>query len=250
MSNPNAVGQICTGIDSWLRAEISESHRGRNVVLDDYAQARHDFLAPQRTEDNRSYGKMMSHWKRFITLTNLIDRQSFQNDYLVGKLIHHSLIMVSGGYRTQCFLQTPNAAEYEAFRFGMPYTPNSATTIPINEVVQPVYGQYSTEFDPEQADFGDVISSFQAENDAVCAAQRSIYAWFAENPVYAQSDLYESQPPVQAAKEQQRHGLVLAASTIAIAAIMRGGDVSRVPFLEPKSISDVSQMPIYPIPNW
>lgn len=236
---------IVQGIDWWLREEVRESNAGRNVVLDDFSGMRESYLQNSGS-NSMDAAKITSHFGRFNLLVNNVDAEGLQRDFVAGKIIHHALMFVSGGFRTQCFLQAANQAEYEVLRFGRNSEPNGAAGVWIKDAVEATLGKDYVATPPQTLNIAQVLEESSKVNERIFENQLGIYGWLKSHPDHARSGLQEDSYPVELALDSQKAGLVLAISHIAVAASLREGKLSRVPVLEPKSISDVSSQPIYP----
>jgi hypothetical protein len=240
------IGKISRGIDIWLRQEVTESGEGRNQSLDSYPDMRQSYMAG---EDGYTLdvAKAAGHYGRFkLALGNLDESelQPFSDFYkfAVGKVIHHALMFVSGGFRTQAFLEASSQEEYNQNRFGRLNDYNGAIGINLDDHV----GEGLKEIDA-LATMQGLKALSHAKNDEIYNQHRSIYAWFASHPEKHAAALGHDSDPVQAALAQQRLGLAIAVSHIAFFGNRIEGGFAQVPFLEPKGISDVSRQPIYPL---
>ncbi len=238
------VDQIGRGIDLWLRQEVTESNKGRNHFLDSYFDMRQSYILGEDSH-NFDVAKTTSHHGRFkIAVENLDETQVFTDSYkfAVGKVIHHALMFVSGGFRTQAFLEASSQEQYIQNRFGRLNDYNGAIGLSLNEQIDDVLCKIDAETSMQV-----LRGSSLAKNDEIYNQHRSIYAWFASHAEKLTTDLSRDSEPVQAALTQQKLGLAIAVSHIAFFGNRIEGGIARVPFLEPKSISDVSRQPIYPL---
>jgi hypothetical protein len=231
------VGQV---LDWWLRAEVRESRDGRNKVWDDFNTVRGGYVLP--FEQNQDALKVSNHYSRFDRLIG--NYPSFAgNDHVIGRIIHHSLMFVSGNFRTQCFLQAADQAGYEENRFGKNNDYNGAAGVDIGTSI----GRTMQKFEElGKGNLDNVVSYSKAVNKQIHDFHNHIYGWHVDNPDRATEALDENEFPVQMVRSCQVLGLQLAAGHVVLAAQMRGGDLERVPILEPKSITDAPQDPMYP----
>ena len=93
-----------------------------------------------------------------------------------------------------------------------------------------------------EPDFDEYTERSHELNDSLAISE-----WFRDNPERTLDQLATIDAPVVLARETQIDSLTIATSHIALMAILHGGDFSQVPFLEAKSISDVSSQPYYPL---
>lgn len=242
--------QITQGVDWWLRAEVRESRDGRNRVLDSFDLARASYARAPYDIGNIDAAKTRNHHARFNLLLEHVRPDDLCNDYIAGKIIHHALMFVSGGFRTQSFLQARNQAEYEDLRFGRNKEANGAAGLPIEDIAAQALGDIAVHEQPDSIDLDALMEQSRRANDEILLDHYRIYRWFNENPDRETDRIDSNEVPVRAVLDCQRNGLMLAVSHIAMAAESRNGNFERVPFLEPKSITDVSIQPIYPLdPN-
>lgn len=234
------VDRASAAIDNWLRQEVIESRDGRNKVLDTYVERRAGFADRTSMAAVADLQKSSGHFTRYNRLLSLVDEATLRDeDYVVAKLIHHSLMFVSGGFRLEATLRAGTQAEYEELRFGGLDKPNGATSGAIDACVSSIFD--------DELDLQTYVEMNHELNEDIRANNLSIYAWFRDNPRRAYDALAVDDEPVEAMQYTQNSGLLLAASHIAIAASLRNSDLSAIPFLEPKSITDTSPTPIYPI---
>lgn len=230
---------ISGAIDQWLRDEVIESHSGRNNFLDDYEKFAAVYDADTTVENNDDAQKAQAHHSRFARLMAMrSDSHSAENDFFLGKIIHHSLMFVSGGFRRECLFLANIQYEYERLRFGQLEYISGASSIDIPNAVTLALVQAKNN--------QDIIGTSLAINDEIYSRQQEAEEWMISNNKRL-VDVEASDLPVTISHERQVHGINLAVGHIVMIAAERGGDLSRVPFLEAKSISDVSQTPYYPL---
>jgi hypothetical protein len=237
----SSVETISGAIDQWLRDEVQESHAARNNYLDDYAKfaAAYDTIITDVENDDAKKAK--SHYERFTRLMRLRqDPLNATDDFFIGKIIHHSLMFVSGGFRRECLFLANSQYEYEKLRFGQLEYTNSASSIDLPNAVTLALAQANNS--------RDIIRTSVAINEEIYAKQQEADKWMLGNNKRL-VDVEASDLPVTISHEKQVLGINLAVGHIVMVAAERDGDLSRVPFLEAKSISDVSQAPYYPLPG-
>jgi len=241
---------VSEAIDWWLREEVRESNAGRNRILDnsvidEFAKTRRAFMSDGST-NNMDSAKSRGHYDRFRLLFSIVDEGTLgNNDRLVGKIIHHSLMFVSGGFRSQCFLQAADAAEYAHLRFARNQETNGAAGVNIEGIVAGI--DRDQLLGSRKQTVATIIATSGRINELIYKAHGDIYDWFAANPTRVLDRLGDDEPPVQAALRCQEAGITLAASHMLVAAWLRTDGLAAVPILEPKSISDAARDPIYPL---
>jgi hypothetical protein len=230
---------ISGAIDEWLREEVAESHAARNSYLDDYAKFAAAYDPNATGVENDDVKKARNHYERFTRLMRLRqDPLNATDDFFIGKTIHHSLMFVSGGFRRECLFLANSQYEYERLRFGQQDYMYGASSIDIPNAVTLAIAQAKTD--------RDIIGTSIAINEEIYSKQKEADEWMLGNSRRL-VDVEVSDLPVTISHERQIHGINLAVGHIVMTAAERGGDLSRVPFLEAKSISDVSQTPYYPL---
>lgn len=101
---------IARVINDWLSDEINESSSIRNAYLDNFDQLRTEI-----SDGNTPTSKATSHFNRYEQ-TLKIYQAGMSNDFFMGKIIHHSLMFVSGGFRRQSASESHTQQEYRLNR--------------------------------------------------------------------------------------------------------------------------------------
>jgi hypothetical protein len=230
---------IAKGIDWWLREEVLESSQGRNKIRDNYVEVRQSYSQPE--ERSSDVAKTGGHYVRFNQLVAVYPEE-YGSDYFIGKVLHHALMFVSGNFRTQCHLQAATQEEYNKLRFGRRKEYNGAAGVDILSAVHlgiEAFRKFGTH------DLQDVVTSSMRLNQDIFDANSEIFRWHTANPGRAMDGLREDEGPVPAVKVCQRLAICLAAGHVRLASQLRDGLLEAVPFLEPKSITDASEQPLY-----
>lgn len=243
MSETAAV--IANGVDKWLRDEVQESHDGRNRFLDDFAATRASYLTGTTAYD-LDIAKIASHYGRFKLVAegvaSLSSKPNERGEYAIAKAIHHALMFVSGGFRTQAFLEASSQDEYEHNRFSRLHEFNGATSIDLTTGIGELLVEASGISTAQE------LKEYSLDhNENIYAERPKMYQWFSDNPERAYHALSPNDLPVEIAVETQKRGLAIALGHIAFFGNRLEAGLAGVPFLEPKSISDVSPHPIYPL---
>ena len=229
-------------LSEWLSQETINSRDGRNRVLDDYAESANYFSAGVDTGASVDINKSRDHHNRFAFLMGLrIEPYVAQNDFFIGKIIHHSLMFVSGGRRRECLLVANSQEEYEQLRYGTSDNPAPPTGVDMYDVVKSEVKW----FEENTPGLEEVIERSKGINDQMLEAQLGSARSMIQNGIRV-ADLAPGDEAVEQTRERQRLGIALAVSHIGLVAHERGQNLARVPFLEPESISDVSPDPYYP----
>lgn len=232
---------VARGIRWWLREEARRSRLDHNRVLDNYALARTDYQKAVDDPGNSDMKKAEGHYMRFQFVTRDMGVEDLRKNQIIARVVHHALMFVSGGFRTQAFLQSNDQATYELIRFDM----GEATGLYVDEVTAVV--QENVERTMASPDVDRVVAKGLVINEDILVAKRAMSAWFAANPAYLHRSLGFHTEPVQKSLEIQRAGIGLTASYVTVAAVVRGGNFGAVPVWQPESITTAaSQPPVYP----
>jgi len=223
---------ITNGIKWWLGAELQDSKNGKNKVWDDYA-VRDSYVQP--LAQNADAIKTGNHFGRFRLLLPEYT-QEYANDKFVGRLIHHTLMFVSGKFRTECLLRAADQTQYENLRFDSAHYGYKGTSCNIGMIVRDCLA--SPPFDP--TDLQQVAVSSQIINQQLYNLHHEIYGWLIAHPDSQHKALEEADLPVANVVKAQELAVRLAVGHVILAAQLRGDDVGRVPVLEPMSITDAS----------
>lgn len=235
--------RISSVIEWWLGQEVVNSDSGRNAYLSEYQSRRSDFMKPFDNPENVAANKTRSHYDRFTPWVEPYGEPVFRdNDWFTARIIFASLMHVAGAYRNQCIIEAADSEDYKKKRYDLPVGVDIPSIIKaeIDSLVQESSASQDTDKILKR-----VIDRSLQTNEAVLLLHEQMHDWTASHDVVG----WLSDPtynPAEVMKDVQKMWLGLTVAHIAVAANLRGGDYSKVPFLEPKSISDVSEV-IYPI---
>jgi hypothetical protein len=236
--------QIADVMSQWLSEEIINSDGGRNSILSDYEDRRNDLFKSFDDQSNFQAQKAIGHYNRFIQwVTPYKENGLKSDDWFTARLSFACLISASGSYRKQCFFESADESDYLRRRYGQP------AGLDIHSVVEdelsPAKLQTINSMDEsERIDY--IVERSLRINDENLDLHSLIHDWAISHKKTAGSLASAEDVPVLAMKEAQRLWIGLAAAHVVIAASFRDSDYSRVPFLEPKSITDVTEI-IYPL---
>lgn len=229
-------------IDQWLRDELVDSKEGRNGFLDNHDSFRESLLLEGNYPLNFDAVKGSAHFSHFENLLSL-RASGIHNEFTLAKITHHALRFVSGGFRANAYLRAWFQEQYENLRFGRKDEPNGAVSIDLASVVEETWDGFIDRSSGNT--LGTFIGEARTANQLIFDGLQATYHWMNENNAY-KSALDEESLPVQITNQRQKLGIGIAVSHIALVTLENGGDLSRVPMLEPKSITDVSPNPHYP----
>lgn len=222
---------ISKAIYDWLAAEVESSGTSRNMYLDDFESARTGLLDGWDHPNNTPARKTESHLDR---LPLWWEAYSFDplDDYQSAKITFAGLMLVSGNYRAQCYIEAVDGQDYITKR-------SKVIGIDAQQVVThrlmdilPKNGSFKNadvsleNLDKERqyvAKFG------EAATRAMCMRTRLGYDLGIPDSSSARRMM-----------DTQHEWLRFSVDNIALAAKFREGELEAVPFLEPISITDQS----------
>ena len=223
-------------VDWWLGEEVQNAASGRNSVLDNYNDVRGALASGPSAENVGLQAKADSHFIRYRLKLPEYGRGTADRFYLAS-VHHHALMFTAGGFRRECMLRSADQDEYYGMRAS-----GSGTSLETLGVVKAAFTEVQSKRLYGEDAIGDFVAWHLVKNDEVLAAKKAIDSRAVPVGVRLGAD----SDPVAAAREVQRLGIVMAVSSIVMSASLLGG-YDQAPFLEPKSITDVSPQPIYPL---
>ena len=222
---------VATAISGWLQAEVRHADSGTNAFLSNYPLERHCLSLAFDDENNLMTQKTRSHYQRRIQWVDPASNEGlWDNDWATGRVLFTSLMTLAGSY--------------VARRYEDVLRPAEILTIVRNELAKPETAEL-VEVEPEKRIA--IITDMTLEaNERNIAFHRALSEWVAGHPVDVGAMATWEDQPVQdmLAAESMWAGITVA--QMVVAASFRDDDYSRVPVLEPKSITDVSKV-IYPL---
>lgn len=250
MTNPELEADIQTKantiapvLQDWLVTEARTSTRDVNAYLMELKRFDEDLKLTYDDSRNLTAGKSKGHlerptgvwWQGFVTNPS--------DDFLSAKQTFASQMLLSGARRNQIMLEARNQKEYGnrwlSDEIGIDLTGVVADRIAERFDVKKV----------KSIDFEDTTLALDGINGLLWTAE-----WSVNRARYAFEQLYQYgrydivNPDSMCAKLQRGMQEVwagLATDHIIYAASLRGGDLSRVPFLQPISITKQPEDPVY-----
>lgn len=228
----------------WLKAETESSKTDRNKFLNNFDEMRRRVTLGYDDEDNWATQKEKSHLGRLPMLLFPAFREQPQGtkddlttESPTANIILAPLMLMSGDYRLESLVSSSSPREYLAKR-------SKATGIDIEAKVyselkfSAPYAEYKTS----------PLSMMELERWMQIAVLIGERAWKSASAELKNSkDLEKSTPEVvPLMKEAQFNWAGFATKSIILAAKLRDGDLSGVPFPEPISISDQTRV-TYPL---
>lgn len=238
-SAESASDNIAAAFHGWLVSEVETSSEDRNKYLNGFNDWRKGMEYGYDQQRNWTVGKNVGHLDRLTTSWWEAYELVPDNDQVSAKILFSALMFVSGAFRNQCYLQSKTAEEYMERRY-------DAVGVNIHEVVS----ERIKACLPEDSDFLDAGINMEHLDEKRIAAlkigERAIRRICVRIP-YDRDFGQEESWSVETMKLAQRNWIGFAADAVTLAAKIRRGDLTAVPFLEPRNISDNSAVPVYPL---
>lgn len=243
MNSIPTVEEIAGELNLWLATEIVNADGGRNHYLSDFQDRRNDLFKSFDDPTNFQSQKAKSHYDRFFQWVNPYTEDDFRyDDWFAARLTFASLMEISGSYRKQCFLEAADEQDYLKRRYGRPIG------IDMDEVVRkeldPIRLEATFELNEEER-LRQIVNRSHDVNNKSLVLHKLLHTWAIAHPKDSGSIASGEAKPIVAMKDAQRMWAGLAVAHIVVAASFRDSDFGAVPLLEPKSITDVSQI-LYP----
>jgi hypothetical protein len=237
--------RVATAISDWLQSEVRHADSGTNAFLSNYPLERRCLSMAFDDENNLMTQKARSHYRRRIQWVDPASNEGlWENDWMTGRVLFASLMTLAGCYRTQDYLEAADAEDYVARRYEEVLRPAEILSAVRNELAKPETIEL-VEAAPNKR-IAIVTDMTLEANERNIAYHRALSEWVASHPVDVGAMAAWEDQPVQdmLAAESMWTGTTVA--QMVVAASFRDDDYSRVPVLEPKSITDVSKV-IYPL---
>jgi hypothetical protein len=223
---------IASAMREWLKAEIDSSGAGRNAVLDDFYNARKYFTLRSDDPANKNTLKNDGHYNRLKIWTPQFAENSM-HDYLTARQLFCAQMYLSGMFRSECFVTSRGEEEYRFRRFG-----GHGIGIDLEKrTVDRLASNKPVELD-------ELIGRTDEANEQTNAIIRELHNRNRRaGTLFNYIKFINSRDDwLQALSLLQETWLDVSIDYITYAAEVRGNDLSKVPFLEPKSISDNPQI--------
>ena len=236
MKSGYSSGVIAEVLDGWLNAEVRSSGVD-NTYLDDYKTAIEGLKGGYGHPKNFTAGKHESHvhirlpqaWETFV-MTLEPDTPEESRDYQSAWLLFTPLMQVSGTYRNQCYMEASNANDYLTRRMSRP------TALDMRQVVSDRLRVWL----PEPDNFADATITTEVlgrqlklVSEAGSKAVKIVCARAAMKYDFGSEHSRSALAMIGAQSEWAS----FATDCVVLAAKIRNGELAKVPFLEPKSIS-------------
>lgn len=238
-ADSEAISQV---LQDWLVVEARTSTRDVNTYLMSLQSFHADIERSYNDSLNKTGGKSQGHldrptgvwWERFITDPS--------NDEVSATQTFASQMLLSGARRNQIMLEARSQHEYED------RWQSGELGIDLVDVVSQRLAERFENGDEEveSADFSAANLTLEGlYKTAFFTVKRG--RWTQEYLYeFGQEDLYKPQAPCSILQRQMQEAWAgLATDHIIFAAALRGGDLTRVPFLQPISITQQPDDPVY-----
>jgi hypothetical protein len=228
MSTKPASEVVSEALYGWLDAEVKSSGQDLNSYLDDHTHAIDGLKSGWEHPDNSTAQKFISHMDRFPIWWEAFAYNP-DDDYQAARIMFNGLMQVSGTFRDQCYLQASNNDNYLNSR---------ADAVGVN-IYRLVEERLKTLL-PSPGDFTNADIDIEKLNEQ--RTKISDIGEFAIRRICIRANMgydleEEDSISVKYMELAQRRWLEFAVDCVAMYAKTRSGNLSAVPFLEPKSIS-------------
>jgi hypothetical protein len=214
---------------AWLRTEALTPSAEHDKLLGDYSAARQNLRLPF-AEAGAITARRLSRYEQFKQDMALLPEVATDTDTHAerfrGSIIHQALGMVADGFRLQCLLEAPTG---EAYVRRLRYEGRTAGV----DIPGLVYHAFSNAGDHglqgesaagHFAEYGDRL------NEQIVDAYVDAY----DDTVHEGVGLTDHAPTVRAARDVQKAGIRLAASSVIMQAHLNEGNYAAIPFITPQ----------------
>lgn len=237
--------KVATSFYNWLAEEVETSVTD-NASLDDFKEARRRLGLDYEGTENWAAEKQKGHLNRVDVKFWPLYESDPEDDEFSAQVLFGAMMFTSGAYRIQSYLQAKSPEEYNNRR-------RRAAGINLYQVVTgrlatllPASGNFS------RADIS--VASYEGLTleQSKTEVMQKIGETTVRNVARRVSEGHdlgeESSPSLDEMLKAQKSWIEFATDCVTVAAKLRRGDLSAVPFLEPKSISaQPSPKVIYPL---
>jgi hypothetical protein len=230
--NPEAI----TGtVQDWLKIEYGTAGAGRNTYLDSLEGFYRALSKPYDDPSNTTAAKTLSHLGRLTGAWWQGFETDPRNDYLSARQLFGVLMLLSGSHRTQVSLQASNQNNYTERRH--------ATTLGINlrRTVEDRLDEYA--HDKTVRENALSLEGLYRVTTAATTAGLDCLEFVHRRG--AKDAKQKTSPSVEYLQGMQVTYAKLAVDHITFAAQIRNGELASVPFLQPISITDQPENPVY-----
>lgn len=212
---------IAKAIDAWVDAECITSSTDHNAILDDFEHMRLQLGLDPHDPQNHQASKYFSHHNRQRFWGEAFIAEP-ENDYFAARHIFNGLMAASGTRRKMSYMSAASANEYTTQRQA-----KTGSNIDTAKRVQATLASQPLGVSAAEAQ-AISIQAFEKCRTVLDDLRQRVPQDFGK----------ESSPAIDLLKELQGDWIHVVTSGIQAAARYRGNDLTRVPFLEPKSITN------------
>jgi hypothetical protein len=219
---------------NWFVSEVTSSGID-NTFLDDYTGLRDHLGTDYESDDNWSALKQRGHLDRMDKKLWPLFESDPQNDEFSAQVLFGAMMLTSGAYRLQSNLQSKTAEEYLSRRKRAIGINLQRTVTDHLATVLPASGNFSHA--NISVDSYNSPSLEQSKEDVIHKIGEASIKFVVQRVNQEQDLGVENSPSVNVLLEAQKGWVEFATDCVTVAAKLRRGELSAVPFLEPKSIS-------------
>lgn len=241
-SQNTEIMPIKNGIDWWLGEETYNSDTGRNKFLSEFFARRGDFSKPFDDPGSVLAQKAISHHNHIrINLRQYREDPNLllDNPLFAAKITFYCLMEISGAKRKQDLLLAVSAKDYKKRRYESPLG------VDIDEIIKAELAKHAIGPDGKSDDarVADFVERASVANDISLLLHQSIHDWVIKHPKSQGMLATPEDEPVKNMIEAQRLWAGLAVAHVALVATsFSDGGYAQVPVLEPKSITDATEL--------
>lgn len=236
---------IARTLGNWLDTEIINSSIDGNAPLDSYAGFQKSLTLPFGDSQSVDTLKTISHYQRLRLWTDELFSKD-DSDEIFSKQLFGIMMNISGAHRVQCLVISPNQGSYNIHRSN-----NEDLGLSLGKcVTERLVSTHGTVPDAE-AMKSQAIDKETLINDTFAATDlhyNTVKGFFSGRPLAARRSTWNV---VYASRlcAVRREWTNLAVDYISYGAQQREGDISKVPLLEPTTITRAKMIyPFEPLP--
>jgi len=235
-TEPNEI--VATVIKDWLTAEKISSYDDNNAGLNEYKRYASSQGLAWDDDSNAFTIKGRGHYNRLARRTNEIDEDTANDTFLATQLFD-ALMSLSGHYRLQCVVRADSKQQYMDLRYG-PAPLGISIPEHVDQRLTVQYGELPSHEDLKKpvVHFADIKLMTTTANEYRLALMKELFD---------RKRIIGTRKAIYAGKLVASQALWLdtAVDHILYSAAKNEGNLAKVPFLEPKSITFAKL--IYPL---
>lgn len=232
---------IGVGLAWWLEVERYHADSGRNEYLSSperLAEITLTFDDPGNTHAQ----KVRSHYDRLVSHGSGLTASRMGNDKFAAKTIFLCAMELSGVQRMQTYYRSRGPLNYALRRHQILYPRLSD---PIKHIPRDVFREITGRKDPRA--LGAIARAYLLSINEKCLRQEEKFYKITSDKESSTNDRSPKpkENPLRILNTIEQNWLGVSAALVIVSARFRGDDVTKVPILEPRSITDAHEL-VYP----